>query len=57
MIRLRSLLFIVVQLVTVIPWAFVCLACAPLPLSVRYRVTVQWPRAMVAAGRWLCGMR
>ena len=57
MIRLRSLLFIVVQLVTVIPWAFVCIACAPLPLSVRYRVTVQWPRAMVAAGRWLCGMR
>jgi 1-acyl-sn-glycerol-3-phosphate acyltransferase len=56
-IRLRSILFVVVQLVTVIPWAFVCIACAPLPLSVRYRVTVQWPRAMVAVGRWLCGMR
>lgn len=54
---LRSFLFILVQLVTVVPWAFVCLACAPLPVSVRYRVTVQWPRAMVAAGRFLCGMR
>jgi 1-acyl-sn-glycerol-3-phosphate acyltransferase len=54
---LRSLLFIIVQLVTVVPWAFVCLACAPLPLSTRYRVTVQWPRAMVGAARWLCGIR
>lgn len=57
MLALRSLLFLVLQLVTVIPWAFVCLACAPLPLHVRYRVTVQWPRAMTWAARWICGLR
>ena len=57
MLALRSLLFLLLQLVTVIPWAFVCLACAPLPLHVRYRVTVQWPRAMTWAARWICGLR
>ena len=57
MAAIRSIIFLLVQLVTVIPWAFVCLACAPLPLHVRYRVTVQWPRAMTWAGRWICGMR
>lgn len=57
MAAIRSILFLLVQLVTVIPWAFVCLACAPLPLATRYRVTVQWPRAMTWVGRWLCGMR
>ncbi|MGE0799801.1 MAG: lysophospholipid acyltransferase family protein [Lautropia sp.] len=54
---LRSLLFMVVQVVTVIPWAFVCLACAPLPQPTRYRITVMWPRAMIHAARWLCGIR
>jgi 1-acyl-sn-glycerol-3-phosphate acyltransferase len=57
MAAFRSLLYLLVQLVTVVPWAFVCLACAPLSLATRYRVTVQWPRAMTWAGRWICGMR
>jgi 1-acyl-sn-glycerol-3-phosphate acyltransferase len=57
MAGLRSLTYLLIQLVTVIPWAFVCLACAPLPLATRYRVTVQWPRAMTWAGRWICGLR
>jgi 1-acyl-sn-glycerol-3-phosphate acyltransferase len=57
MAALRSLLYLLVQLVTVIPWAFVCLACAPLPLRTRYRVTVQWPRAKTWAARWICGIR
>ena len=57
MAAIRSILYLLVQLVTVIPWAFVCLACAPLPLATRYRITVQWPRAMTWAGRWICGLR
>jgi 1-acyl-sn-glycerol-3-phosphate acyltransferase len=57
MAAIRSLLYLLVQMVTVIPWAFVCLACAPLPLATRYRVTVQWPRAMTWVGRWICGLR
>jgi 1-acyl-sn-glycerol-3-phosphate acyltransferase len=57
MAALRSIAYLLVQLLTVIPWAFVCLACAPLPLAMRYRVTVQWPRAMTWAARWICGIR
>lgn len=57
MLAIRALLFLVLQLVTVIPWAFVCLACAPLPLATRYRVTVMWPKAMTHACRWICGIR
>ena len=53
---LRSLLFLTVMAVTVIPYAFLCLLCAPAPLSVRYRVTVWWPRAMIHAARWICGI-
>ena len=57
MAALRSIVYLLVQLLTVIPWAFVCLACAPLPLKTRYRVTVQWPRAMTWAAQWICGIR
>ncbi len=54
---LRSFTFIAVMVVTVIPWGLLCLLCAPLPLSFRYRVTVKWPRGMIHAARWLCGIR
>ena len=52
----RSILFIAIMVVTVIPYAVLCLLCAPLPLAVRYRFTVQWPRAMIHAARWICGI-
>lgn len=54
---LRSVLYLLVQVITVIPWAFVSLACAPLPLATRYRVTTVWPWAMTWAARWICGIR
>ena len=57
MLFLRSLLFLLVQIVTVVPWAFVSIACAPLPLATRYRVTVMWPWAMTWAARWILGIR
>ena len=56
MAALRSLLFMTVMIVTVIPYAFLCLLCAPAPLSFRYRFTVMWPRAMIHAARWICGI-
>lgn len=57
MLAIRSALFLFVQAITVIPWGIVCLLCAPLPLSTRYRVTVQWPKAMTHACRLICGIR
>lgn len=57
MLAVRSALFLLFQLVTVIPYAFCCIAIAPLPLHWRYRFTIGWPRMVLWAGRVLCGMR
>jgi len=57
MAAIRSALFLLFQLVTVVPYAFACLALAPAPLHVRYRFTMQWPRAVLWAARVLCGIR
>jgi len=53
---IRSLVFLLVMLVTVIPFALLTLLWSPLPLVWRYRLTVGWPRAMVYACRWICGI-
>jgi 1-acyl-sn-glycerol-3-phosphate acyltransferase len=53
---LRSLLFLLVMLITVVPFAFLTLLWAPLPLTWRYWLTAAWPRAMVYACRWICGV-
>jgi 1-acyl-sn-glycerol-3-phosphate acyltransferase len=57
MLAIRSALFHLFQLVTVVPYAFLCIACAPLPLHLRYRVTVGWPRMVIWAARTICGVR
>jgi 1-acyl-sn-glycerol-3-phosphate acyltransferase len=57
MLVVRSALFLLFQAATVVPWGLLCLLCAPLPLHVRYRVTIVWPRMVLWAGRVLCGMR
>ena len=54
---IRSVLLALFMAVTVVPYAFLCLLCAPLPRPVRFRVTIGWPRMVLAAGRVLCGMR
>src|SRR5690606_31521972 len=41
---LRSALFVLFQLVTVAPYALLCLLWSPLPRHWRYRLTVGWPR-------------
>lgn len=57
MLAIRSALFLVFQVVTVAPWALLCIACAPLPRPTRYRITVCWPRMVLWAARVICGIR
>lgn len=54
---LRAIVFQLVLIITVIPYAFLCLLCAPLPLHVRYRITMGWPRMAVWAARVILGIR
>ncbi|MEZ5741155.1 MAG: lysophospholipid acyltransferase family protein [Burkholderiaceae bacterium] len=53
---LRSGLYLLFQFGTVVPWAFLCVLCAPLPLSWRYKVTMGWPMNVWAA-RVILGIR
>jgi len=54
---LRSFIYAVFLIVTVIPYAFACLLWAPLPATWRYRLTVGWPRLAVWGARVICGIR
>jgi len=54
---LRAVIFLVFQVVTVMPMAFVCLMVAPLPRPLRYRITIAWPRWQVLAARLILGIR
>lgn len=54
---LRSALFLLFQVVTVVPYALGCLLLAPLPRPLRYRYTVGWPRLVIWAARVLVGIR
>ncbi len=56
MIVLRSALFHALQLVTVVPYALLCLTWAPLPRAVRYRLTVGWPRLVIRMARSVVGI-
>lgn len=57
MLMLRSLLYAVFLLVTVIPYAFACIVWAPLPLHWRYKLTVGWPRMAVWAAKHILGIK
>jgi 1-acyl-sn-glycerol-3-phosphate acyltransferase len=54
---LRSALYAVFLLVTVIPFALGSVLWSPLPLSWRYRLTVGWPRLAVWGARFIVGIR
>ncbi len=56
-LAIRAVAFLLFQLVTVIPVAIGCLLCAPLPLHLRYRFTMTWPRMVIWAARLLLGIR
>ncbi len=53
----RSALFVAFMAVTVVVYAVLCLLWAPLPLHRRYALTIGWPRMVIGAARWLCGVR
>jgi 1-acyl-sn-glycerol-3-phosphate acyltransferase len=57
MATLRSLLFLLWQSVTVIPFAILSLLILPLPLHLRFRVIVWWPRLIVWGAKTICGIR
>nr|WP_156924548.1 lysophospholipid acyltransferase family protein [Derxia gummosa] len=54
---LRSALFMLVLVVTVIPYAIACSFFFLTPLSWRYRFTLGWPRFAVWAAKVVCGIR
>lgn len=54
---LRSALFLVFQIVTVVPYALCCLLLAPAPRRIRYRFTVGWPRLVVWGAKVFTGIR
>lgn len=53
---IRAIVYQLVLIVTVIPYALACLLWAPLPLDWRYRLTVGWPRLALWAARYIHGI-
>jgi 1-acyl-sn-glycerol-3-phosphate acyltransferase len=56
MLLVRSVLFVLFQVVTVVPWGLMCLLIAPLPRPMRYRFTIRWTRMVIWAARVICGI-
>lgn len=54
---LRATIYYLFLSITVIPYAFLCLFCAFLPLHWRYRITMGWPRLAIWGARVFCGVR
>lgn len=57
LLAVRAVLFLLFQLITVVPVAFGCLLCAPLPLHLRYRFTMIWPKMVIWGARTILGIR
>lgn len=53
----RSIVFMLVMAVTVMFFASLTVLAFFLPVRVRYRIAAAYPRLMLHAGRWICGMR
>lgn len=54
---IRAIVYQTFLIVTVIPYAFLTLLCAPLPLHWRYRITIGWPRLAVWGAAVILGIR
>ena len=54
---LRSMLYILLQIIITPPYALVTLACFPLSAQNRYRVTSSWTRLMLFLLRAICGIQ
>ena len=57
MAYLRSTLYLIFLIVTVIPYAIAGILWAPLPLHVRYKLTTGWSRLALWGARVICGIR
>lgn len=57
MSRLRSTLYMLFLIVTVIPYCFACLLWSPLSRSWRYKLTMGWPGLAIWGARVFCGVR
>ena len=55
--HLRASLYYLFLIVTVIPYAFLTLVTAVLPLHWRYRITIGWPRLAIWGAKVFCGLR
>ena len=53
----RALLYQAFLIITVIPYAIACLIWMPLPLRLRYRLTMGWPRLAIWAAKVILGLR
>jgi len=54
---LRSAVYLLFLVVTVIPYALATLAWSWLPQVRRYWMVTGWPRMAIWAARWICGLR
>jgi len=57
MLFLRSTLYALFLITTVIPYAFACMLWSLLPLHWRYKLTMGWPRLAIWGARVICGVR
>ncbi|WP_301116388.1 lysophospholipid acyltransferase family protein [Pusillimonas sp. (ex Stolz et al. 2005)] len=57
MTAFRSAAYLLFLIITVIPYAFACLLWAPLPLKLRYRLTIGWARLAIWGARVITGIR
>jgi len=55
--HLRASLYYLFLIVTVIPYAFLTIVTAVLPLHWRYRITIGWPRLAIWGAKVFCGLR
>lgn len=54
---LRSVIYAIFLAVTVVPYAIACVLIAPLPLHLRYRITIGWPRLAIWGAKVITGIR
>lgn len=54
---IRASLYYLFLIVTVIPYAFISISTAVLPLHWRYRITTGWPRMAIWGAKVFCGLR
>jgi 1-acyl-sn-glycerol-3-phosphate acyltransferase len=53
----RSSAYTLFLIVTVIPYAFICMLASVLPLHWRFKITMGWPRLAIWGARVMCGIR